>query len=84
VGVANVHEGAESGVWLGNTPGSSPTDSNAVVLLSGPYASDGAATQYAQSLTGVELSASGGRWVASASLRSNLKLLVTDAAACMA
>jgi hypothetical protein len=54
------------------------------VFLSGPYSDDTAAQQYAQSLTVVEIAASGGRWVASASMRSNLDAAVQGAAACMA
>jgi hypothetical protein len=53
------------------------------VFLSGPYKDDATATQYAQSLTVVEVAASGGRWVASAALHSGLNAAVDQAASCM-
>ncbi len=82
-GLSNVRAGVEAGSWLGDVPGAASDDSNSIVVLSGPYADDDGAAQYAQSLSGVELAVSGGRWVASASLRSNLSLLVQKAASCM-
>jgi hypothetical protein len=85
--VANLDDeraGAESGTWIGNLPGSAESDSTAVVILSGPYASDAAASQYASSLNGVEISKAGGLFVATAALTSHLDIQVDAAAACMA
>lgn len=74
----------EPEAWDANAPGTPATDSNAIVILSGPYKSATVAKRYAQSLLVVELAASGGRWVASAALRSHLGFQVNAAAACMA
>jgi hypothetical protein len=54
------------------------------VFLSGPYKDATAARSYAQSLLVVEIAASGGVWVASASLPSHLTTAVNQVAACMA
>jgi hypothetical protein len=55
------------------------------VFLSGPYATDDEATQYANSLLNIpELAAPGDRWVASAAVTSHLDSQVKAAAACMA
>lgn len=83
-GLSNPHPGVEAGVWLATVPGGSAKDSNAIVLLSGPYPNDSAATKYANSLTAVpELGVAGGRWVASASVRSKLGPVVQSVASCM-
>jgi hypothetical protein len=69
--------------WDANVPGSQEQDTNAIVILSGPYKNATVAKQYADSLLVVELAASGGRWVASASVRSHLNAQVKSAARCM-
>jgi hypothetical protein len=81
-GLNRARAASEPQVWEANSGISA--DRNSTVFLSGPYADDDAAQQYAQSLTVVEIAASGGRWVASASIRSNLDAAVQSAAACMA
>jgi hypothetical protein len=70
--------------WDANLPGTQEDDTNAIVILSGPYKNATVAKQYADSLTVVELAASGGRWVASASVRSHQTYAVKSAAHCMA
>jgi hypothetical protein len=82
-GLNRARAGIEQGAWEANYGVTSESDSNALVFLSGPYKDDGEATSYAQSLQGVELSASAGRWVASASMLSHLQPEVNAAAACM-
>jgi hypothetical protein len=59
------------------------SDHTTEVFLSGPYKTPAMATRYAQSLKVVEISASHGRWVASAALRSGLETQLDKAAACM-
>ena len=83
-GLNRARAATEPQVWEANAGLTSETDHNGIVFLSGPYKDEGAAQAYAQSLTVVEISASGGRWVASASLRSQLDAAVQRAAACMA
>jgi hypothetical protein len=83
-GLNQARAAVEPQVWEGNAGSSSLQDSNSIVFLSGPYKDAVVATQYAQSLLVVELAASGGRWVASASIRSHLNAAVDAAAACMA
>ena len=85
VGLTNVRPGAEQGTWIGNFGNTAATDTTSLVLLSGPYGSDQEATQYASSLQTIpELAVAAGRWVASASVRSNLDFQVKAAAQCMA
>ena len=83
-GLNRARAGVEQGAWEANYGVTPENDSNALVFLSGPYQDDGEATSYAQSLQSVELSASAGRWVASASMLSHLQAEVNAAAACMA
>jgi hypothetical protein len=83
-GLNRARAAVEPQVWEANTGLSSKKDSNAMVFVSGPYKNVGVAKQYAQSLLVVELAASGGRWVASASIPSHLNTAVQKAAACMA
>jgi hypothetical protein len=84
VGLNRARAASEPQVWEANSGVGSESDTNEIVFLSGPYSDPSAADQYAQSLQGVEIAASGGRWVASASLRSQLDSAVQNAAACMA
>jgi hypothetical protein len=83
-GLNQARVGVEPQVWEANFGSSAETDSNAIVFLSGPYQNSTVATDYAQSLQSVELASSGGLWVASASVRSQLKSQVDNVAACMA
>jgi hypothetical protein len=83
-GLNRARAATEPQVWEANSGVGSESDPNQLVFLSGPYSDANAADQYAQSLQGVELAASGGRWVASASLRSQLDAAVQNAAGCMA
>lgn len=83
-GLTRARQGREPGTWEANLGSSSETDSNSIVFLSGPYQDPNAAANYADSLKTVELAASGGVWVASASVRSNLQTPVDNVANCMA
>lgn len=82
-GLSDVRAGLEQNVWEGNFAGTSVNDTRAIIFLSGPYKSSDAATQYANSLQGIELASAGGRWVASAALTSKLDFQVKSTAACM-
>jgi hypothetical protein len=82
-GLNRARAASEPQVWEANSGVGSESDSNEIVFLSGPYPDANAANQYATSLQTVEIAASGGRWVASASLRSQLDAAVQSAAACM-
>lgn len=83
-GLTQVRAGNEEGVWEGNLPNTSASDTREIVFLAGPYASGDEATAYAQSLQGIELASAGARWVASAALTSNLDFQVKAVASCMA
>ena len=75
----------EPQVWEANGRYARLNDSHAIVFLSGPYKDATVARNYAQSLLTVpELAASGGRWVASASVLSHMNEAVGLVAACMA
>jgi len=76
-GVGLVHARLErNGTWAGDHHGTS-------VFVDGPYATTGAAAASAQSLSGVEDAASGGRYVASATLTSHLGTQVKAVALCL-
>ena len=83
-GLNQARAGTEPYVWEANTGASPENDHLAEVFLSGPYQDDPTATNYAQSLTSIELATSGGRWVASAAQTSGLGSQVNKVAACMA
>jgi hypothetical protein len=83
-GLDRARPGTEPYVWEANSGIGGEGDTNTIVFLSGPYQDDRAAADYAQSLKVVELSATGGRWVASAALKSGLGSQVNHVAACMA
>jgi hypothetical protein len=83
VGLDRARATLEPYAWDANVPGTREHDSNAIVILSGPYKSAAVAQRYAHSLLVVELAQSGGRWVASASVRSHLGGQVKRAARCM-
>lgn len=83
-GLNRARSATEQGVWEANAGSTVETDRNAIVFVSGPYKDAAKAKAYAQSLLVVELAASGGRWVASASLPSGLGTRVKQVAACMA
>jgi hypothetical protein len=83
--LTNVRPSREAGTWVGNFGDTSPNDSTALVLLSGPYPSDQAAASFAKSLQAIpELAAAAGRWVASAAATSHLDYQLNAAAQCMA
>jgi hypothetical protein len=67
-----------SGLWGGVDPTTRES-----VLVDGPYKSQGAADTSARSLTGVEIAERGGRYVASATLKSHLATAVHDVAKCL-
>lgn len=83
-GLNRARPGTEPEVWEANSGFSAEDDHVATVFLSGPYPDTTTASDYAQSLKVVEVSASGGRWVASAALTSGLDGAVNQVAACMA
>jgi hypothetical protein len=83
-GLNRARPGSEPYVWEANSGLTSEDDHLATVFLSGPYQDATTAADYAQSLKVVEVSATGGRWVASAALHSGLDDAVNQAAACMA
>jgi hypothetical protein len=83
-GLTNVRPGVQNNTWIGNFGNTPPTDSTAIVLLTGPYADDSAAAQFASSLQTIpELATASGRWVASAAATSHLDFQVKTAAECM-
>ncbi|MBV9607018.1 MAG: hypothetical protein JO027_18035 [Solirubrobacterales bacterium] len=83
-GLNRARPATEPFVWEANSGLTSEDDRLAIVFLSGPYQDTTTAASYAQSLTSVELAASGGRWVASAAQTSGLGQAVSQVAACMA
>lgn len=83
-GLNRARPGTEPYVWEANSGFSAEDNHLATVFLSGPYQDSAMAASYAQSLTSVEVAASGGRWVASAALTSGLGNAVNQVAACMA
>lgn len=82
-GLNRARAATEPGVWEANAGLSALSNRLATVFLAGPLKSPRAAERYAQSLTVVEIAASGGAWVASAALPSHLDRQVAQAAACM-
>lgn len=82
-GLNRARAATEPGVWEANAGLSATSNRLATVFLAGPLKSPRAAQKYAQSLTVVEIAASGGDWVASAALPSHLDQQVAQAAACM-
>jgi hypothetical protein len=82
-GLNRARPAREPQVWEANSGHTSEVDSNAIVFLSGPYKNGTVARTYAKSLLVVELAASGGRWVASASVPSHLNAAVKMVAGCM-
>jgi hypothetical protein len=83
-GLNRARAAAEPGVWEANAGLSALNNRLQIVFLAGPLKSPKVAKVYAQSLTVVEIAASGGDWVASAALPSHLDSQVAKAAACMA
>jgi hypothetical protein len=81
--LTDVRKGTEQGVDIGNYPGTSKTDVNGMVFVDGPYTTEAKAAASAQSLQGTELSAAGGRYVVSATLRSHLGAQVDRVATCL-
>jgi len=83
-GLTNVRPGVQNNTWIGNFGNTPPTDTTALVLLTGPYADDNSAAKFANSLQGIpELAAASGRWVASAAATSHLDFQVNAVAHCM-
>jgi len=83
-GLTNVRPGVQNNTWIGNFGNTPPTDTTALVLLTGPYADDTTAAKFAGSLQSIpELAAASGRWVASAAATSHLDFQVNAVAKCM-
>jgi hypothetical protein len=83
-GLTNVRPGVQNNTWIGNFGNTPPTDSTAVVLLTGPYGDADSAAKFASSLQSIpELATASGRWVASAAATSHLEFQVNNVAQCM-
>jgi hypothetical protein len=85
VGLTDVRAGVEQGVWEGNVSGTTPTQTNQIVFVAGPYSNDAVAAQYANELTTIpETAKAGGSWVVSAAVTGHLGVQVSLVANCMA
>ena len=83
-GLKHPRRGVENGVWMGTDGNASLTDTNAQVVVSGPYKSAQAAAALAKSLRAIEFTAAGGVFMASTPKTSHLDAKVTKVAACLA
>jgi hypothetical protein len=83
-GLKQARHAVQANVWEGALSKPDLADPKRKVFVDGPYRTAAKASLSANQLNGVEYSASGGRWVVSASLQSRLSVAVRLVAACLA